>query len=65
MDQSKEPNKTMDQKNKKGWTALCSACRKSDSECVAQLLKAGANPNIIDSDGLHPIFIALERGDNK
>lgn len=55
----------MDQKNEKGWTALCSACRNSDSECVAQLLKAGANPNIIDSDGLHPIFIALERGDNK
>lgn len=64
-DQFTGEDKIIDCKNKKGLTALCTACRKSKSECVALLLNADANPYITDNDNIHPIFVALKQGDNK
>lgn len=50
--------------NRKGWTALSSACQKGKSDIVELLLDAGANPNVTAQE-MFPIHYALKNEDNK
>mmetsp|Transcript_30088 Transcript_30088/g.67697 ORF Transcript_30088/g.67697 Transcript_30088/m.67697 type:complete len:295 (-) Transcript_30088:27-911(-) len=44
---------------KAGWTPLCAAVQQGKIESVKQLLSLGADPNIPNGFGAHPIFYAL------
>ncbi|CAE7186778.1 ANKRD31, partial [Symbiodinium pilosum] len=45
--------------SKAGWTPLCTAASQGKVESVKQLLMLGADPNVPNSLGAHPIFYAL------
>ena len=45
------------------WTPLIAAAAQSHPDVVSQLLKAGANPNTVDMDGLTPLAWAARRED--
>lgn len=60
--------RTINKTNHAGMTALVSACLKAPKKLagiVSHLLRASADPNIPDSEGLLPIFLALKSGNNK
>ncbi|CAE7907786.1 unnamed protein product, partial [Symbiodinium microadriaticum] len=44
---------------KAGWTPLCTAASQGKVESVKQLLMLGADPNIPNGFGAHPVFYAL------
>ena len=51
----------VDDKNKYGWTALIIAAREGDIRIVKILLKAGADPDIVDNLGRNAIMFAHGR----
>ena len=51
--------------NNKNWTPLMIACANSNSDAINVLLKAGADPNIADSDGYICLHVAVIRACNK
>ncbi len=51
--------KALDKCDGSGWAPLHYACQLGDSETVEALIKAGANVNVISSDKLMPIHIAI------
>lgn len=62
--------RTINKKNHAGMTALvfaffCLKVPKKLAGTVSHLLRASADPNIPDSEGLLPIFLALKSGNNK
>ena len=42
-----------------GWTPLCTAAQQGKVQSVAKLLEAGADPNLPNCIGAHPVFYAL------
>ena len=53
----------LDQPNPEGKTALHVAATLDDDEATKLLLEAGANPNVVDSEGNSPLHIVCDQGD--
>ena len=52
----------IDQPNPEGETALHTAANLDDDEATQLLLEAGANPNVVDSEGNTPLHIICSQG---
>ena len=62
---AKQELKLLDQPNPEGKTALHVAATLDDDEATKLLLEAGANPNVVDSEGNSPLHIICSQGDIK
>merc|ERR1719474_2351383 len=62
---AKQELKLIDQPNPEGQTALHTAANLDDAEATQLLLEAGANPNVVDSEGNSPLHIICSQGDIK
>ena len=56
---------SVDAQDKDGWTALHAAAYASDSRCVALLLRAGAESQVVDGAGQSPADVAQAQGAGK
>jgi uncharacterized protein len=60
-----ESGSSIDAQDDNGWTALHFAAQDRHSKLVDELLKRGANPNLVNSHGNSPLWVSLmnSRGD--
>ena len=56
---------SVDAQDKDGWTALHAAAYASDTRCVALLLRAGAESQVVDGAGQSPADVAQAQGAGK
>jgi ankyrin repeat protein len=54
-----ESNSSVDAQDDNGWTALNFAAQDGHLKIVEELLKRGANPNLVNSHGNGPLWVAI------